>query len=64
MRNHVERKKEELSFTLLEVIVAVGLLTSVVLNVVSGQGSLFEVTDYSQKATEATWLAKRLMSQV
>ena len=62
--NPVIRKPQELSFTILEVIIAVGLLTAVVMQVAGGQGSLFEITDYSKKATEATWLAKRLMSEV
>lgn len=60
----VTRKAHELSFTLLEVIIAVGLLTAVVMQVAGGQGSLFEITDYSKKATEATWLAKKIMSEV
>lgn len=60
----VKRKSQEYSFTLLEVIIAVGLLTVVVMNVAGGQGSLFEITDYSKKSTEATWLAKRLMSEI
>lgn len=60
----VIRKVQEYSFTLLEVIIATGLLVSVVLQVAGGQGSLLEITDYSKKATEATWLAKRIMSEV
>ncbi len=60
----VKRKDKEYSFTLLEVIIAVGLLTAVVMQVSGGQGSLLEITDYSKKATEATWLAKRLMSRI
>ncbi len=63
-KNPVIRKPQELSFTLLEVIIAVGLLTAVVMQVAGGQGSLFEITDYSKRATEATWLAKRLMSEM
>ena len=62
--DRVVRKSQEFSFTLLEVIIAVGLLTAVVMQVAGGQGSLFEITDYSKKATEATWLAKRIMSEV
>ncbi|MES2745113.1 MAG: hypothetical protein V4655_06790 [Bdellovibrionota bacterium] len=60
----VKRKAAEYSFTLLEVIIATGLLVAVVLQVAGGQGSLLEITDYSKKATEATWLAKRVMSRV
>ncbi|RZA15278.1 MAG: hypothetical protein EOP10_26665 [Proteobacteria bacterium] len=60
----VKRKSAEYSFTLLEVIIATGLLVAVVLQVAGGQGSLLEITDYSKKATEATWLAKRVMSRV
>src|SRR5687768_8498633 len=60
----VKRKPHECSFTLLEVIIATGLLVAVVLQVAGGQGSLLEITDYSKKATEATWLAKRILSQV
>ena len=64
MKNPVKRRPHEYSFTLLEVIVAVGLLTSVVLQVSGGQGNLFEVIDYSKRSTEATWLARRLMAEV
>ncbi len=60
----VVRRPTEYSFTLLEVIIATGLLVAVVLQVAGGQGSLFEITDYSKKATEATWLAKRVMARV
>jgi hypothetical protein len=60
----VNRRAKEYSFTLLEVIIATGLLVAVVLQVAGGQGSLLEITDYSKKATEATWLAKRVMARV
>lgn len=60
----VEKKAGEQSFTLIEVIISVGMLTAVVLQMVGGQGAVFGMIDYSQRSSEAVWLAKRMMSQV
>lgn len=64
MPTKVEKKSQEASFTLIEVIISVGMLTAVVLQMAGGQGSVFGMIDYAQRANEASWLAKRLMSQV
>ncbi len=76
MQKHVEMSESTLdqktvlknpgeqSFTLIEVIISVGMLTAVVLQMVGGQGSVFGMIDYSQRSSEAIWLAKRMMSQV
>ncbi len=62
--NKPEKRPEEASFTLLEVIIAVGLLTAVVIQMATGQGTIFGMVDYGQRSTQAVWLAKRIMSQV
>lgn len=64
MPTEIKKKSQEASFTLIEVIISVGMLTAVVLQMAGGQGSVFGMIDYAQRANEATWLAKRLMSQV
>ncbi len=64
MKKDVEKRPEEASFTLLEVIIAVGLLTAVVIQMATGQGTIFSMVDYGQRSTQAIWLAKRVMTQV
>jgi hypothetical protein len=64
MTMDVNKKSQEQSFTLIEVIISVGMLTAVVLQMVGGQGSVFGMIDYAQRSSEASWLAKRMMSQI
>lgn len=54
----------EASFTILETMVAVGVMLAVVLEVVGTQGNIASFAGYSRRLTEASWLAKRVMSQV
>jgi hypothetical protein len=57
-------KRKCASFSLLETIVALGLLMTVVLEVSSVQGKAIYFSDYGRKMTQASWLAGRIMSQV
>ena len=52
------------SFTLIETMVALGLLATLILQVANVQGRAFYFSDYGQNLTQATWLAKRIMAQV
>lgn len=54
----------EHSFTLIETMVALGLLTTLILQVATVQGKALYFSDYGQNLTQGMWLAKRLMSQV
>ena len=59
-----ERLSLESSFTLLETVIAIGIIASVMMEVIAAQGNIVYFSGYSRRMTEATWLAKRLMSQV
>lgn len=59
-----KRTSSEASFTLLETIIALGLMTFLILEVGSVQGNAVFFSDYSRKVVQATWLAKRILSQV
>ena len=58
------KKDQERSFTILEVMVAIGIMMSVVMEVVGAQGNVVAFSSYSRQVTQATWLAKQIMSQV
>lgn len=60
----VRYKEKEFSFTLVETIIAIGLLAPVILYVASVQGNAVYFVEYAQKSSQASWLAKRVMSQV
>jgi type II secretory pathway pseudopilin PulG len=61
-----ESKKRpwERSFTLLETIMAMALMTTAILSVVGGQGKSVYLSQYNRMSTDAIWLAKRVMAQV
>src|SRR5690606_38304739 len=54
----------ERSFTLIEVVIAMSLMAFLILEVASVQGNAVVFNDYGRSATQATWLAQRIMSQV
>ncbi|WP_159455119.1 hypothetical protein [Pseudobacteriovorax antillogorgiicola] len=57
-------KDTERSFTIIETLAALAILLPVVIETVSTQGSIINNNLYMRRMTEATWLAKRIMSQV
>ncbi|MFW7380535.1 MAG: type IV pilus modification PilV family protein [Oligoflexus sp.] len=63
-RNVVKHKPGERSFTIIETLIALGIMLTVVLEVVGTQGNVVAFANYSRRVTEATWLAKRIMAQV
>ena len=60
----VNRNKSEMSFTLLETIIAIGLLVTVVLEVSTVQGNAVNFSTYERKVTQAIWLAKGVMADI
>jgi len=64
MKKPVKKHPRELSFTIFETIVAVGLLMAFALEMAAGQGNIVNKVEYARRSNEAMWLAKRIMSQV
>lgn len=58
------RRGTERSFTLIETIIALGLLTFLVLEVASVQGNAIFFVEYGRNVVQASALAQRVMSQV
>lgn len=57
-------KPGERSFTLLETVIALGLMVTIILEVSSVQGNAINFNTYARKATQASWLAKAIMSEI
>jgi uncharacterized membrane protein YgcG len=57
-------KRGTSSFTLIETIVALGLMVTVILEVSNVQGRAIWFGEYNRKATQASWLAKAVMTKV
>lgn len=58
------QRKSERSFSLVETVVAVSLIAFLMIEVSGVHGNAINFADYSRKALQATYLAKRIMSQV
>ena len=58
------RRQSEGSFTLIETVIALAIVTFVIVGVSSVQGNSIIFADYGRNVTQATWLARRVMSQV
>ena len=52
------------SFTLIETVMAVGLMVVIVLEVTAVQGRAISFSEYERKVTQASWLAKAVMGQL
>ncbi len=52
------------SFTLVEVILAVGIMATFLVQIASVQGNSVYFAEYGRNVMKGTWLAKQLMSQV
>jgi hypothetical protein len=57
--NHKEK-----SFTLIETIIAVGILATMLVQVISVQGNSIYFSEYAQNVTKGVWLANRVMANV
>ena len=60
----VQKKTGEKSFTLLETLIALGLMVAVIAEVSTIQGNAINFSNYGRKMTQAAWLAKSVMSTV
>ncbi|MBI2601531.1 MAG: hypothetical protein HYW48_00595 [Deltaproteobacteria bacterium] len=58
------RKSGESSFTLLETIIALGLMVVMILEVSTVQGSAINLSQYERKVTQAVWLGKAILGQI
>ena len=58
------QNRGEKSFTLLETIIALGLMVSLSLEVSQLQGRSILISDYSRKSSQAMWIAKALMAKI
>ena len=54
----------ELSFTLIETVIALGLLVFVIAQYIDIQGNVAQSGELTRNVTQASWLAKRVMAQV
>ncbi|MBP6218109.1 MAG: type II secretion system protein [Oligoflexales bacterium] len=60
----LKKRSKESSFTLLETMVALGLMVTMIIQISSVQGTAIIFSTYQHKVTQATWLAKAVMTQV
>jgi len=58
------RRQREGSFTLVETVIALTIVTFLIVEVGAVQGNSIVFADYGRNVTQATWLARRVMSQV
>lgn len=58
------RRQREGSFTLIETVIALAIITFLILEVSTVQGNSIVFSDYGRNITQASWLAKRVMSQI
>ena len=63
-RNLKKTRIGERSFSLIETVIALGLLVTFILEVTNAQGRAIYFSEYQQDVTKATWLAKSIMSKV
>lgn len=61
---HVQERRGERSFSLLETIVAVSLVAVLMVEVSGVHGNSIAFNEYGRKVLQASYLAKRMMSQV
>ena len=57
-------KKSEKSFTLIETLIALGIMVTLVFQIAIVQGQAINFSDYSKQMTKAVWLGKSLLSQI
>ena len=63
MKN-VVKKSGERSFSFFEALISLGMITTIVIEVIGSQGNIANLTGYSRRASEAIRLAESVMSQV
>lgn len=63
-KNPKIRARSEASFSLIETVIALAIVSFLILEVAAVQGNAIVFADYGRNVTQASWLAKRVMSQV
>ena len=58
------KKFKEKSFTLIETLIALGLMVTMILQIASVLGSSISISSYDAKMGRAMWLAKSIASQI
>jgi type II secretory pathway pseudopilin PulG len=61
---HFKASRSQRSFTLIETVVALSLVTFLVIEVAGVQGNSVVFSEYSRNVTQASWLARRVMAQI
>jgi type II secretory pathway pseudopilin PulG len=60
----ISRNQREGSFTLIETVIALAIIAFLIVEVAVVQGNAIIFSDYSRNIAQATWLARRVLSQV
>ncbi len=63
-RNPKARARSQASFSLIETVIALAIVSFLILEVAAVQGNSIVFADYGRNVTQAGWLAKRVMAQV
>jgi type II secretory pathway pseudopilin PulG len=63
-RRVARRAQSEGSFTLIETVLALAIIAFLIVEVAAVQGNAIVFGDYGRNITQATWLARRVLSQV
>jgi hypothetical protein len=64
MPRNVHKSLREASFTLVETMIALGIMSTVILQISGVQSNAVFFGDFARKSNQAIWLAKRVLSQV
>ena len=67
MQIHSKRFQNQVgqrSFTLIETVIAIGLLVTFILEIANAEGKAMYFSEYQTSVTKATWLAKSVMAKV
>lgn len=62
--NKIKINRHERSFTLIETVIALGLMATVILEVSNVQGRAIYFSGYERTSSQAMWLAKSVMSKI
>jgi hypothetical protein len=63
-KTKIVNNSSEASFTLIETVVAMGIMVTVIAQMAGVNSNAAYFSDYGRKSIQAVWLAKRVMSQV
>lgn len=63
-KTEVRQRQSEGSFTLIETVIALAIVAFLIVEVAAVQGNSIVFSDYGRNITQASWLARRVMSQV